>query len=198
MAADKKLKPLNSKQQRFCNEVMICEHAYQAYEKTYGEQSSKALARSSAARLLNNTSIKAEIKALQEEAAQNTAITSKVIIGNLVRVMKQGQAIDPILDHKGNETGYFKFDHKAVLGATAQLSKMLGFDTHTPTFYQEEITTIDQAKTAVSKALYLYSTGQISNQQYNNVLNAAKILDELIKTNEIAERIAAIEEELKA
>lgn len=106
---------LGHQQELFCQEYIKDLNATQAATRA---GYSKKTAQEQSSRLLSNVIIKARVDELLAKRSKRLEITADKVLRDIEQVRVRCNQGEPVLDHKGNPTGEWKFEAHAALKAS--------------------------------------------------------------------------------
>lgn len=126
-----KTKKLTAKQERFCQEYVLCLIGSAAYKKVYPGVNDDT-ARTNASRLLSNANIKARVRELQEELKTKYDVSAGQLLYHSFWVISKAQEGKPqvMIDKEGNvvKTGNTDYDMRAINDAIKNISNITGIN----------------------------------------------------------------------
>lgn len=129
-----KSKPLNDKQEKFCQEYILCLNkgkAYSiAYQKPYETTEQINQCSSAGCRLYGNERIHARIQELRDEANKNCDVSLAWLLKEqteaLIMMKKGKREMKLNIDGKPVPTGEVEIDYKAINGAIKNIADFTG------------------------------------------------------------------------
>ena len=126
-----KTKKLNAKQEKFCQEYILCLNQTLAYQKAYNMEN-KDTARKLASRLMSNDNVRKRVEELKAEIVETYQLQREQVINMAMNVYNMAQEGKPEMklnrDGKFVPTGNKDYDYRAMNDAIKNIASMCGFN----------------------------------------------------------------------
>jgi phage terminase small subunit len=117
---------INEKQKRFADEYLKDLNGKQAAIRSgYSPKTAEV----QASRLLSNAKVQAYLETKQKRIEEKTSVTVEWIIEQLKCVYEKAMQAVPVMDHRGEPTGEYKFEANAANRSLELLGKHIGMFT---------------------------------------------------------------------
>lgn len=124
-----KTNKLTPKQEKFCQEYILCLNATLAYERAYGVE--KSTATKIASRLMGNDGVKMRIRELQKQMAEEFNVTKEYLLNTSIWVINEamkGQKQFIATKDGVQPTGEMTHDMRAINDAIKNISAITGLN----------------------------------------------------------------------